>query len=54
LGLVFRHLRSSKDFLAGAVDPRHPRGAMVLARQYPFGTAMKVGSDTLRRCLASF
>jgi len=37
-------LRSSKDFLAGLLFLAIGAGAMVVARAYPFGTAMRMGS----------
>jgi hypothetical protein len=37
-------LRSSKDFLAGLLFLAIGTGAIVVARAYPFGTAMRMGS----------
>ena len=37
-------LRNSKDFLAGLLFLAIGAGAMVVARAYPFGTAMRMGS----------
>ena len=37
-------LRGSKDFLAGLLFLAIGAGAMVVARAYPFGTAMRMGS----------
>ena len=38
------HLRGSKDFLAGLLFLAIGTGAMAVARAYPFGTAMRMGS----------
>jgi len=38
------HLRNSKDFLAGLLFLAIGAGAMLAARGYPFGTAMRMGS----------
>lgn len=37
-------LRASKDFLAGLLFFAIGAGAIVVAREYPFGTAMRMGS----------
>ena len=37
-------LRGNKDFLAGLLFLAIGAGAMVVAREYPFGTAMRMGS----------
>ena len=37
-------LRTSKDFLAGLLFLAIGTGAIVVARDYPFGTAMRMGS----------
>lgn len=37
-------LRASKDFLAGLLFLAIGAGAIVVAREYPFGTAMRMGS----------
>ena len=37
-------LRSSKDFLAGLLFLAIGAGAIAIARNYPFGTAMRMGS----------
>ena len=39
-----RDLRASKDFLAGLLFLAIGLGAIVVARDYPFGTAMRMGS----------
>ena len=52
------HLRGSKDFLAGLLFLAIGAGAMVVARDYPFGTAMRMGPGyfptVLGGILASF
>jgi hypothetical protein len=51
-------LRNSKDFLAGLLFLAIGAGAMLVARDYPFGTAMRMGSGyfptVLGGILASF
>jgi hypothetical protein len=51
-------LRGSKDFLAGLLFLAIGAGAIVVARAYPFGTAMRMGSGyfptVLGGILASF
>lgn len=42
-------LRGSEDFLAGLLFLAIGAGAMVVAREYPFGTAMRMGSGELGR-----
>ena len=37
-------LRSNKDFVAGLLFVLIGAGAIVIAREYPFGTAMRMGS----------
>src|SRR5437867_2760243 len=37
-------LRQNKDFLAGLIFLFIGAGAMIVAREYPFGTAMRMGS----------
>jgi len=39
-----KDLRHSKDFLAGLIFLVIGAGAMLVAREYPFGTAMRMGS----------
>jgi hypothetical protein len=41
---VNTRLRQSKDFLAGLILLLIGAGAIVVAREYPFGTAMRMGS----------